>query len=119
MLKEENKETVWNVLTQSLKGDRSRTKILKISELGLVEMTRKRARESLAQTLCNTCSYCDGKGHNKSPTTICNEIIRSVQRISTNTTQHYTTLHYTTPHHTTPHHTTLHNTTQHHTTHTY
>ena len=83
MLKEENKETVWNVLTQSLKGDRSRTKILKISELGLVEMTRKRARESLAQTLCNTCSYCDGKGHNKSPTTICNEIIRSVQRLST------------------------------------
>ena len=83
MLKEENKETVWNVLTQSLKGDRSRTKILKISELGLVEMTRKRARESLVQTLCNTCSYCDGKGHNKSPTTICNEIIRSVQRLST------------------------------------
>ena len=83
MLKEENKETVWNVLTQSLKGDRSRTKILKISELGLVEMTRKRTRESLAQTLCNTCSYCDGKGHNKSPTTICNEIIRSVQQLST------------------------------------
>jgi len=83
MLKEENKETVWNVLTQSLKGDRSRTKILKISELGLVEMTRKRARESLVQTLCNSCSYCDGKGHNKSPTTVCNEIIRSVQRLGT------------------------------------
>ena len=81
MLKEENKETVWNVLTQSLKSDRSRTKILKISELGLVEMTRKRVRESLVQTLCNTCSYCHGKGHNKSPTTICNEIIRSVQRL--------------------------------------
>jgi ribonuclease G len=81
MLKEESKETVWNVLTQSLKGDRSRTKILKISELGLVEMTRKRARESLAQTLCTPCSYCDGKGHNKSPTTICNEIIRSVERL--------------------------------------
>ena len=74
---------MWNVLTQSLKGDRSRAKILKITELGLVEMTRKRARESLAQTLCNTCSYCDGKGHNKSPTTICNEIIRSVQRLGT------------------------------------
>ena len=83
MLKEENKETVWNVLTQSLKGDRSRTKILKVSELGLVEMTRKRARESLVQTLCNSCSYCDGKGHNKSPTTVCNEIIRSVQRLGT------------------------------------
>ena len=84
MIREESKEAVWNGLTQSLKNDRSRTKILKISELGLVEMTRKRSRESLVQTLCNTCSYCDGKGHNKSPTTICNEIIRSVQRISTN-----------------------------------
>jgi len=81
MLKEENKETVWNILTQLLKNDRSRTKILKISELGLVEMTRKRARESLVQTLCDICSYCHGKGHNKSPTTICNEIIRSVQRL--------------------------------------
>ena len=84
MVKEESKETVWKSLTQSLKNDRSRTKILKISELGLVEMTRKRSRESLVQTLCNTCSYCDGRGHNKSPTTICNEIIRSVQRISNN-----------------------------------
>ncbi len=84
MMKEESKETVWKSLTQSLKNDRSRTKILKISELGLVEMTRKRSRESLVQTLCNTCSYCDGRGHNKSPTTICNEIIRSVQRISNN-----------------------------------
>ena len=84
MIREESKEAVWYSLTQSLKNDRSHTKILKISELGLVEMTRKRSRESLVQTLCNICSYCDGKGHNKSPTTICNEIIRSVQRISTN-----------------------------------
>ena len=83
MLKEESKEVIWNALIQALKGDRSRTKILKISELGLVEMTRKRARESLAQTLCNTCSYCGGRGHNKSPTTICNEIIRAIQRICT------------------------------------
>ena len=83
MIREESKEAVWIGLTQSLKNDRSRTTILKISELGLVEMTRKRSRESLVQTLCNTCSYCDGKGHSKSPTTICNEIIRSVQRIST------------------------------------
>ena len=45
-------------------------------------MTRKRARESLVQTLCNICFYCGGKGQNKSPATICNEIIRSVQNIS-------------------------------------
>ena len=44
-------------------------------------MTRKRVRESLMQTLCDTCSYCGGKGHIKSHTTICNEIIRAIQRI--------------------------------------
>ena len=53
MVKEESKEMVSNALKQALKGDRSRTRILKISELGLVEMTRKRVRESLAQTLCD------------------------------------------------------------------
>ena len=83
MLKEESKEIVWNSLIQSLKEDRSRTRILKISELGLVEMTRKRDRESIAQTLCDTCFYCGGKGHIKSPTTISNEIIRAIQRICT------------------------------------
>ena len=83
MLKEESKEIIWNSLIQSLKEDRSRTKILKISELGLVEMTRKRVRESLAQTLCDTCFYCGGRGHIKSPTTISNEIIRAIQRICT------------------------------------
>ena len=83
MLKEESKEIIWNSLIQSLKEDRSRTKILKISELGLVEMTRKRVRESLAQTLCDSCFYCGGRGHIKSPTTISNEIIRAIQRICT------------------------------------
>ncbi|HJO58262.1 MAG TPA: ribonuclease E/G, partial [Nitrospinaceae bacterium] len=81
MAKEESKEIIWNNLIQAVKGDRSRTKILKISEFGLVEMTRKRVRESLMQTLCDTCSYCGGKGHIKSHTTICNEIIRAIQRI--------------------------------------
>ena len=81
MSKEESKEIVWNNLIQAVKSDRSRTKILKISEFGLVEMTRKRVRESLMQTLCDACSYCGGKGHIKSPTTICNEIIRAIQRI--------------------------------------
>ncbi len=84
MAKEESKEVVWNALTQELKFDRSRTNILKISELGLVEMTRKRVRESLSQTLCDPCPYCEGKGHIKSPTTICYEIVRTLQRLVTN-----------------------------------
>ncbi len=85
MAKEESKEIVWNALNQALKGDRSRTKILKISELGLAEMTRKRVRESLVQNLCDPCFYCEGKAYIKSPTTICYEIIREMQkRVSQN-----------------------------------
>jgi ribonuclease G len=84
MTKEESKEIVWNALTQELKFDRSRTNILKISELGLVEMTRKRVRGSLSQILCDPCPYCEGKGHIKSPTTVCYEIIRALQRLVTN-----------------------------------
>lgn len=84
MAKEENKEIVWNALTQELKFDRSRTNILKISDLGLVEMTRKRVRGSLSQILCDPCPYCEGKGHIKSPTTVCYEIIRALQRLVTN-----------------------------------
>ncbi|UCD11191.1 MAG: ribonuclease E/G, partial [Nitrospinaceae bacterium] len=84
MAREESKEIVWNALTQALKSDRSRTKILKISELGLAEMTRKRVRESLVQTLCDPCSYCSGKGYTKSPLTICYDIIRDIQRLAGN-----------------------------------
>lgn len=81
MANEESKEIVWNSLTQELKSDRSRTNILKISDLGLVEMTRKRVRGNLIQTLCDSCPYCEGKGHIKSPTTVCYEIIRTLQRV--------------------------------------
>ncbi len=82
MAKEESKERVWTALNNALKSDRSRTRILKISEIGLVEMTRKRVRENLVQTLCEPCSYCEGEGYIKSTTTTCNEIIRSVQKIA-------------------------------------
>lgn len=88
MAKEESKEIVWNSLTQELKFDRSRTNILKISELGLVEMTRKRVRGSLSQILSEACPYCEGKGHIKSPTTVCYEIIRALQRLVTNNLNH-------------------------------
>jgi ribonuclease G len=83
MANEESKEIVSNALKQALKSDRSRTRILKISELGLVEMTRKRVRESLIQTLCDPCDYCGGNGYIKSPSTVCNEIIREIQRLGT------------------------------------
>ncbi len=80
MEREENRERVYNTLLNALRSDRSRTKILKFSELGLVEMTRKRVRENLGQVLCQACPYCDGRGTIKSATSICYEILREVRR---------------------------------------
>lgn len=87
MSKEDSKETVWSSLQQELKNDRSRTNILKISDLGLVEMTRKRVRGSLSQILSDPCPYCEAKGHIKSPATVCYEIIRALQRLGSNNIQ--------------------------------
>ena len=82
MEKEESRDKVFHALENAIKGDRSRTNILKISELGLVQMTRKRVRESLSQSLCQPCIYCDGKGMIKSTTTTCYEIFREITRLA-------------------------------------
>ena len=58
----ENRDKVNRALQDALRNDKARTNILKISELGLVEMTRKRTRENLVQQLCEPCSHCQGKG---------------------------------------------------------
>ena len=63
MEKETHREQVLHGLEEELKKDRSRTNIVSMSDLGLVEMTRKRIRPSLVKTLCQPCSYCDGKGY--------------------------------------------------------
>jgi ribonuclease G len=80
MDKEQNREKVWNAFNEALKDDRARSNVTKISELGLVEMTRKRTRESLARKLTEPCFYCEGKGYLKSKTTICYEILRELRR---------------------------------------
>ena len=80
MEKEAHRDKVHAVLEEALKNDKSRTNILKISELGLVEMTRKRVRESIGRTLCVSCPYCEGKGYVKSRTTTVYEIFRELQR---------------------------------------
>lgn len=77
-----NREKVYQVLKEELKSDRSKTTITKITELGLVEMTRKRTRESLSRLLCETCFYCDGRGYLKSRSTIAHEIFRDLRRRS-------------------------------------
>ena len=71
----EHRERVCAALVNALRSDRAKTNVLKISELGLVEMTRKRVRESLGRTLTEPCFYCEGRGVLKSKTTICYEIL--------------------------------------------
>jgi ribonuclease G len=80
MEKESNREKVLTSLKEELTKDRAKTNVLSMSTLGLVEMTRKRTRESLVRALCEPCSYCDGKGYIKSKTTICYEIFRELHR---------------------------------------
>ena len=81
MEKEENREKVFNTFKEELRKDRSRTNILKISELGLVEMTRKRVRDSIQRTLCTACPYCEGRGQVKSAISISYEAMREVRRM--------------------------------------
>ncbi|MBI4829308.1 MAG: Rne/Rng family ribonuclease [Nitrospinae bacterium] len=80
MERPENKEKVYAALEQALKNDRSRTNILKISELGLVEMTRKRSRDSLSRIQTTVCPYCEGRGRIKSATTTLYEVYREIRR---------------------------------------
>jgi ribonuclease G len=75
-----NREKVWRALEQRLAKDKAKTTINRISELGLIEMTRKRTRESLTRTMHETCFYCDGTGQIQSRTTIAYEILRQIRR---------------------------------------
>ncbi len=83
MDKEGNRRKVWDAFQAALKRDRSRTNVTKISELGLVEMTRKRTRESLVQLITEPCPTCEGAGTVKSVVTVAYEILREVRRSGT------------------------------------
>ncbi|QQR90110.1 MAG: Rne/Rng family ribonuclease [Myxococcales bacterium] len=80
MERKSHRDKVNRALSKFLKRDRSKTTTIRISELGLVEMTRKRTRESLGRTLHEACFYCDGTGHLLSKTSICHEIVRQIGR---------------------------------------
>lgn len=81
MEKAENREKVFNALKEHLKKDKAKTNVLKISELGLVEMTRKRTRESLCKTISEECPYCEGTGRVRSRYSICYDILRELKRL--------------------------------------
>jgi len=78
MQEEENKTRMLEVLEEALTRDKTKTHVIQLSSLGLVEMTRKRTRDSLGRTLLSECTRCESVGHTKSPTTICYQLFREV-----------------------------------------
>jgi ribonuclease G len=84
MEQENNRRKVYSALQEALANDKAKTTISHISPIGLIEMTRKRIRESLGRTLCDTCPYCDGRGYIKSSRTVCYEVLRELRRAFAN-----------------------------------
>lgn len=77
----ENREKVQKALTEALKPDKARTNVLKMSEIGLIEMTRKRVRESLVQRLTEPCFYCDGAGYLKAAALVAEEVLMRIRKV--------------------------------------
>jgi hypothetical protein len=75
-----NRDKVTRAFNDYLKKDRAKAAVTRISELGLIEMTRKRTRESLLHNLTEPCSACEGKGYTKSRRTVCYELFRELRR---------------------------------------
>ncbi len=82
MEKEDNRERVFEALQESFSSDRAKTNILKMSELGLIQMTRKRIRESIGRTLTEPCPSCDALGRVKSLKTIVYSILHDAYSIA-------------------------------------
>jgi ribonuclease G len=80
MTSPEHKQAVLKALERHLLKDRARNHICEVSALGLIEMTRKRTRESLTHTLCESCPVCGGRGSIKTAETVCYEILRELLR---------------------------------------
>jgi ribonuclease G len=79
---DEHRSAVLDELKRALSSDRTRMTVSGFTALGLVEMTRKRTRESLAHVLCEPCPVCEGRGEVKTARTVCYEILREILRES-------------------------------------
>jgi ribonuclease G len=84
MEKASNRDKVFKTLQEALGRDKAKTNVLRISELGLVEMTRKRVRESIGRILHEDCAYCDGQGFVRTATTVGYQIFREIRREAPN-----------------------------------
>jgi ribonuclease G len=83
---EQHREELFVSFQDAIKNDKNRINILRISEFGLVQMTRKRSLENLSQMMCEPCMYCEGEGFIKSRRTTCYEIFRKISRDAGKTT---------------------------------
>ena len=82
MIQQEHRDAVLQELAKALSSDRTRVTLNGFTSLGLVELTRKRSRESLQLVLCEPCPVCQGRGSLKTPQTVCYEIQREIVRES-------------------------------------
>ena len=88
MEKKSNQERVFSAFREALKRDKSKTNVLPMSEMGLIQMTRKRTREPLTRILCEPCFYCEGEGYIVSRRSVCYTIYREIMRDSEDVPSH-------------------------------
>jgi ribonuclease G len=81
MEREKNREKVYQALVEAMASDKARTRISRISDLGLIEISRERVREDLLRTMSQPCHYCEGRGYTRSPMTVVYEIFREIRKI--------------------------------------
>jgi ribonuclease G len=80
MARDEHRSAVLAEFRKQLSRDRTKITVSGFTQLGLVEMTRKRTRESLAHMLCEPCPTCEGRGQVKTPRSVCYDILREIVR---------------------------------------
>ena len=80
MAKESHRRDIFNILVNAFKRDKAKINILRMSEFGIVEMTRQRIRKGVEKLSYQDCPYCNGRGSVKSPTTMSIEVLRAVRK---------------------------------------
>ncbi|MDT7042610.1 Rne/Rng family ribonuclease [Candidatus Nitronereus thalassa] len=81
MERERNRDKVYHAMVDAMANDKARTRISRITDLGLIEISRERVREDILRTLSDLCTDCDGRGYTKSATTVIYDIFRDIRRI--------------------------------------
>ena len=76
---EDHRQQIVQAFNNALKRDRAKCRVLPLSRLGLVEMTRKQSKDTLARIVCEPCPYCEGRGRIKSATSVCYELLRDLR----------------------------------------